>query len=141
TGYDTLGATCGLFVDPAGATPLTEEYQRFTAGPGEFAPVAEAAKRETACHTLAAEVSRLGRLPGPAGEPALDEPGPGGLARGPGARAGRCAHGAGRAADRVPGVPRVRGPGRAASPRGRRHAGGGGRIGPAAPARAPARRA
>ena len=79
TGYDTLGAACGLFVDPAGAAPLTEEYQRFTGGPAEFAPAAEAAKRETACRALAAEVSRLGRLLARAGEPALDELGPGDL--------------------------------------------------------------
>ena len=79
TGYDTLGAAGGLFVDPAGAAPLTEEYQRFTAGPGEFAPVAEAAKRETAGHALAAEVSRLDRLLARAGEPVLGELGPGEL--------------------------------------------------------------
>jgi len=32
TGYDSLAAAGGLFVDPAGAAPLTEEYQRLTAG-------------------------------------------------------------------------------------------------------------
>ncbi|HYV77463.1 MAG TPA: malto-oligosyltrehalose synthase [Streptosporangiaceae bacterium] len=72
TGYDTVGAVGGLFVDPVGAAPLTEEYQRFTGGPGEFAPVAEGAKREEASHPLAAEVSRLGRLLARAGDPALD---------------------------------------------------------------------
>ena len=72
TGYDTLAAAGGLFVDPAGAAPLTEEYQRLTGGPGEFAPVAGAAKREEASGPLAAEVSRLGRLLASAGEPALD---------------------------------------------------------------------
>ena len=77
TGYDTLAAAGGLFVDPAGAAPLTEEYQRFTGGPVEFAPVAGAAKREEASGPLAAEVSRLGRLLARAGDPALDglEPG------------------------------------------------------------------
>ncbi len=73
TGYDSLGAVGGLFVDPAGAVPLTEQYQRFTGGPDEFAPVAEAAKREEASHVLAAEVSRLGRLLARAGDPALDD--------------------------------------------------------------------
>jgi (1->4)-alpha-D-glucan 1-alpha-D-glucosylmutase len=72
TGYDTLPAAGGLFVDPAGAAPLTEEYQRLTGGPGEFAPVAESAKREEASGPLAAEVSRLGRLLARAGDPALD---------------------------------------------------------------------
>jgi (1->4)-alpha-D-glucan 1-alpha-D-glucosylmutase len=79
TGYDTLAAAGGLFVDPAGAAPLTEEYQRLTGGPGEFAPVAEAAKREEASGPLAAEVSRLSRLLARAGEPALDKLEPAGL--------------------------------------------------------------
>jgi (1->4)-alpha-D-glucan 1-alpha-D-glucosylmutase len=73
TGYDTLAAAGGLFVDPAGAAPLTEEYQRLTGGPDEFAPVAEAAKREEASGPLTAEVSRLARLLARAGDPALDE--------------------------------------------------------------------
>jgi (1->4)-alpha-D-glucan 1-alpha-D-glucosylmutase len=79
TGYDALGAVGGLFVDPAGTALLTEEYRRFTAGGAEFGPVAEAAKREEASQALAAEVSRLGRLLGRAGEPALDELEPGDL--------------------------------------------------------------
>jgi (1->4)-alpha-D-glucan 1-alpha-D-glucosylmutase len=72
TGYDTLAVAGGLFVDPAGAAPLTEEYQRLTGGPDEFAPVAEAAKREEAGGPLTAEVSRLARLLARAGAPALD---------------------------------------------------------------------
>ena len=72
TGYDTLAAAGGLFVDPAGAAPLTEEYQRLTGGPDEFAPVAEAAKREEAGGPLTAEVSRLARLFARAGDPGLD---------------------------------------------------------------------
>ncbi len=71
TGYDALRVVDGLFLGPAGAAPLTREYQRFTGGPGEFAPVAVAAKREIASRTLAAEVSRLARLLARAGEPAL----------------------------------------------------------------------
>ena len=62
TGYDALAAVGGLFTDPAGDAPLAAEYARLTAGPGEFAPVAEAAKREEAGQPLAAEVSRLARL-------------------------------------------------------------------------------
>jgi (1->4)-alpha-D-glucan 1-alpha-D-glucosylmutase len=68
TGYDGLKLIDGLFVDPGGAGPLTAEYVRFTDRPGEdpvalrFADVAEAAKREVATGTLAAEVTRLARL-------------------------------------------------------------------------------
>src|SRR5499427_5665278 len=79
TGYDTLAAAGGLFVDAAGAAPLTEEYQRLTGGPDEFAPVAEAAKREEASGPLAAEVSRLARLLARAGDSVLDELAPAGL--------------------------------------------------------------
>src|SRR5262249_59194204 len=61
TGYDTLAAAGGLFVDPAGAAPLTEEYQRLTGGPGEFAPVAAAAKREEAGGPFAADGARVAR--------------------------------------------------------------------------------
>ena len=71
TGYDSLRVVDGLFLDPAGAVPLTREYQRFTGGPGQFAPVASAAKREITTGALAAEVSRLARLLAGAGEPAL----------------------------------------------------------------------
>jgi (1->4)-alpha-D-glucan 1-alpha-D-glucosylmutase len=71
TGYDTLGAACGLFVDPGGRDPLTETYVRFTTGPNGFAQVAHAAKRETVTRRLAAEVSRLARLIARAGGPVL----------------------------------------------------------------------
>ena len=70
TGYDGLKLIDGLFIDPAGAAPLTAEYARFTRGAGDdpvalrFADVAEAAKREVATGTLAAEVTRLARLLG-----------------------------------------------------------------------------
>jgi (1->4)-alpha-D-glucan 1-alpha-D-glucosylmutase len=77
TGYDALGVIGGLFLDPAGAAPLTAAYERLTAGPARFAGVAEAAKREEAGQALAAEVSRLARLAGDAGHPDL-----GGLSRG-----------------------------------------------------------
>ncbi len=72
TGYDALGVVGGLFLDPAGAAPLTAAYERLTAGPARFAGVAEAAKREEASQGLAAEVSRLARLAGQAGHPGLD---------------------------------------------------------------------
>jgi (1->4)-alpha-D-glucan 1-alpha-D-glucosylmutase len=71
TGYDSLGAVGGLFLDPAGARPLATGYAAFTGGPARFAVVAEAAKRTEARHALAAEVSRLARLVSQAGHPAL----------------------------------------------------------------------
>jgi len=70
TGYDELKLVDGLFIDPGGAGPLTTEYARFTGQAGDdpaalrFADVAEAAKREVATGTLAAEVTRLARLLG-----------------------------------------------------------------------------
>ncbi len=71
TGYDALGRIGGVFTDPAGAGPLTGEYVRFTGGPGEFEPVAAAAKREIAYGSLAAEISRLARVAARTGDPAL----------------------------------------------------------------------
>jgi (1->4)-alpha-D-glucan 1-alpha-D-glucosylmutase len=70
TGYDALKLIDGLFLDPAGAEPLTAEYARFTRRAGDdpvalrFADVAVAAKHEVATGTLAAEVTRLARLLG-----------------------------------------------------------------------------
>ncbi|MGO9217828.1 MAG: malto-oligosyltrehalose synthase, partial [Streptosporangiaceae bacterium] len=72
TGYDALAAVGGLFLDPAGAAPLTAAYERLTGGPARFAGVAEAAKREEARQAFAAEVGRLARLAGDAGHPDLD---------------------------------------------------------------------
>ncbi len=71
TGYDTLALVGGLFVDPAGAAPLTEEYVRFTGGKRHFAEVARVAKRGIADATFTAELSRLTRLLARAGYPAL----------------------------------------------------------------------
>ncbi len=72
TGYDTLGAVGGLFVDSAGREPLTETYVRFTNGPNGFAGVAHPAKREAATGRLAAEVTRLTGLIARAEDPVLD---------------------------------------------------------------------
>jgi (1->4)-alpha-D-glucan 1-alpha-D-glucosylmutase len=71
TGYDALAAADALFTDPAGTGPLTACYQHFTGGPGRFALVAHAARREVAGTLLAAEVGRLARLAARAGQPAL----------------------------------------------------------------------
>jgi (1->4)-alpha-D-glucan 1-alpha-D-glucosylmutase len=71
TGYDTLALVGGLFVDPDGELPLTEEYVRFTGGKRHFAEVARDAKRGIADATFTAELSRLTRLFAHADFPAL----------------------------------------------------------------------
>ena len=83
TGYDALALVGGLFTDPAGDVPLTEEYVRFAGGcadPGgrppdpprqSFAEVERDAKHDIADGTFAAELSRLTRLFGRARYPAL----------------------------------------------------------------------
>jgi (1->4)-alpha-D-glucan 1-alpha-D-glucosylmutase len=73
TGYDSLAAVGGLFLDPAGAQPLATGYAEFTGGPARFAGVAEAAKRAEAEQALAAEVARLARLARESGHPALTD--------------------------------------------------------------------
>jgi (1->4)-alpha-D-glucan 1-alpha-D-glucosylmutase len=72
TGYDSLGAVGGLFLDPAGAEPLAAGYVASTGGAARFAGVAEAAKRAEAEQALDAEVTRLARLVAETGHPALD---------------------------------------------------------------------
>jgi (1->4)-alpha-D-glucan 1-alpha-D-glucosylmutase len=68
TGYDVLRIVDGLFIDPAGAAPLSAQYARMHREAGDdgmvprFADAATEAKREIATKTLAAEVARLGRL-------------------------------------------------------------------------------
>jgi (1->4)-alpha-D-glucan 1-alpha-D-glucosylmutase len=62
TGYDAAAMVCGLFVDPAGAGPLTGAYTRFTGSGADFAEVAEAAKRQVLSEALRAEVRRLSEL-------------------------------------------------------------------------------
>ena len=62
TGYDTLALVGGLFTDPAGEVPLTEEYVRFTGGKQSFAEVEREAKHDIADGTFAAELFRLTRL-------------------------------------------------------------------------------
>ncbi len=71
TGYDTLGAVGGLFVDPDGREPLTGTYMRFTKVHNGFAEVAQSTKSDAARRGLAAEVSRLTRLLTHAGVPEL----------------------------------------------------------------------
>jgi (1->4)-alpha-D-glucan 1-alpha-D-glucosylmutase len=71
TGYDALRMVGGLFLDPAGAAPLTAAYTAFTGDTRVFAAVAETAKREIAHGSLAAEVRRLARLLARVDDPAL----------------------------------------------------------------------
>ncbi len=71
TGYDALGMAGGLFVDPAGAAPLTAVCAAFTGDTKGFAEVAEAAKREAATGSLTAEVRRLARVLARTDDPAL----------------------------------------------------------------------
>ncbi len=72
TGYDVLALVGGLFTDPAGDVPMTDEYVGFTGGKQSFAEVERDAKRDIADGTFAAELSRLTRLFARAGYPALD---------------------------------------------------------------------
>ena len=71
TGYDALGMAGGLFLDPAGAAPLTAACTAFTGDTKGFAEVAETAKREAATRSLAAEVRRLARLLARTDDPVL----------------------------------------------------------------------
>jgi malto-oligosyltrehalose synthase len=71
TGYDALALVDGLFVDPDGEPPLTEDYIAFTGGKPDFAEVARDAKRGIADATFTAELSRLTRVFARADFPAL----------------------------------------------------------------------
>jgi (1->4)-alpha-D-glucan 1-alpha-D-glucosylmutase len=71
TGYDALNLVGGLFVDPAGEEPLTQEYTRFTGSRQSFAEVERDAKQSIAGGTFTAELARLTRLFARADYPAL----------------------------------------------------------------------
>jgi (1->4)-alpha-D-glucan 1-alpha-D-glucosylmutase len=62
TGYDSLLRVGGLFVDPAGAAPLSAFHSELTGEPADFTPVVEQAKREVVKHGQYAEVHRLVEL-------------------------------------------------------------------------------
>ena len=63
TGYDALALVDGLFLDPAGAAPLTSLYADFTGTPaGTFAQAADTAKRGIAERTFTPELTRLASL-------------------------------------------------------------------------------
>jgi (1->4)-alpha-D-glucan 1-alpha-D-glucosylmutase len=71
TGYDALRMIDGLFLDPAGASPMTAGYTKFTGDTRSFPVVAEGAKREVTTGSFAAEVYRLARLLARAEDPVL----------------------------------------------------------------------
>lgn len=62
TGYDALLRVGGLFVDPAGAAPLSAFHSELTGEPADFGRVIEDAKREIVQHGQYAEVHRLVEL-------------------------------------------------------------------------------
>jgi len=59
TGYDALRAVGGLFVDPAGAAPLSALLTELTGDGPDVTTVVEAAKRQVLEQNLYAEVARL----------------------------------------------------------------------------------
>jgi len=59
TGYDALNRIGGLFVDPAGAAPLTTVLDHFTGGSPTVDAVVEDSKRLVIEHILTTEVRRL----------------------------------------------------------------------------------
>ncbi|MFF0244747.1 malto-oligosyltrehalose synthase [Streptosporangium sandarakinum] len=64
TGYDVLNRITGLFVDPAGAEPLTELFTARTGVPRDYAEVVRRSKRHVIDLFFRAEVDRLNALLG-----------------------------------------------------------------------------
>jgi (1->4)-alpha-D-glucan 1-alpha-D-glucosylmutase len=62
TGYDALAQVGGLFVDPAGAAPLSELLTEVTADATGFEQIVEQSKRQVVAEGLYAEVNRLVEL-------------------------------------------------------------------------------
>ncbi|HEX2043929.1 MAG TPA: malto-oligosyltrehalose synthase, partial [Acidimicrobiales bacterium] len=62
TGYDFAAGVGGLFVDPAGETPLTELYDEFAGGRVEYRDLAHENKHLVMREVLAADVNRLTNL-------------------------------------------------------------------------------
>lgn len=59
SGYDFLNIAGRLFVDPAGAEPLTEFYREFTGDTADFQSIARAKKQLAMRGTLGSEINRL----------------------------------------------------------------------------------
>lgn len=64
TGYDALLRVGGLFVDPAGAEPLSRVAEQLLGETQDLAAMTVAAKRHVIEHVLGAEMARLLRLVG-----------------------------------------------------------------------------
>lgn len=62
TGYDFMNLVAGLFVDPAGETPLTAFYAEFTAESIDYARVAYERKMFVLREVLGSDVNRLANL-------------------------------------------------------------------------------
>ncbi|ABS04538.1 malto-oligosyltrehalose synthase [Kineococcus radiotolerans SRS30216 = ATCC BAA-149] len=62
TGYDALQRIGGLFLDSAGAEPLSAQYAAVTGETRPFSAIVDEAKREVVEHGLYAEVHRLVEL-------------------------------------------------------------------------------
>jgi (1->4)-alpha-D-glucan 1-alpha-D-glucosylmutase len=61
TGYDALREIGGVFVDPAGAGPLTALFEASGPSYGEMPAVARALKADAVTHTLGSELARVCR--------------------------------------------------------------------------------
>ncbi len=59
TGYDAMNRIGGLFIDPAGSTPLSTALDHFTGGAPTVEAVVEESKRLVIEHILTTEVRRL----------------------------------------------------------------------------------
>jgi (1->4)-alpha-D-glucan 1-alpha-D-glucosylmutase len=64
TGYDALREIGGLFLDPAGAGPLTALFESSGAAYDEMPQLARRLKAEAVTHTLGSELARLCRVIG-----------------------------------------------------------------------------
>ena len=62
TGYEFITRVANVMVDPAGEAGLTATYTGLTGEPGDYGPVARAAKEQIMREELAPEVERLTRL-------------------------------------------------------------------------------
>ena len=62
TGYDFLNRTGGLFVDPAGAEPLTEFYHKFTGETRDYSRLVRDSKVLVLREVLGSDVNRLTNL-------------------------------------------------------------------------------
>ncbi|GGS60975.1 malto-oligosyltrehalose synthase [Planobispora rosea] len=72
TGYDVLNRITGLFVDPAGAGPLTDLFVRQTGMPRDYAEVVYTSKKQVLDLFFGAELNRLSVITG-AGRDVLAE--------------------------------------------------------------------